>query len=121
MEPVFGFPQFVRFSWRTAQSILETEAEGVLWWVSCRGCDESGREARAQLPPGITLFPHLEVASVTPSPTGRTRRRGIRRDRGGSCPTSAKAPKPCRASHTGTSRSEAWSPPPLSRSQPVLP
>ncbi|XP_036278747.1 ribonuclease H2 subunit A [Pipistrellus kuhlii] len=31
VEPVFGFPQFVRFSWRTAQSILEKEAEGVLW------------------------------------------------------------------------------------------
>ncbi|XP_014384931.1 PREDICTED: ribonuclease H2 subunit A isoform X3 [Myotis brandtii] len=31
VEPVFGFPQFVRFSWRTAQSILEKEAEGVTW------------------------------------------------------------------------------------------
>ncbi|KAM9244194.1 ribonuclease H2 subunit A isoform 1-T1 [Dugong dugon] len=31
VEPVFGFPQFVRFSWRTAQSILEKEAEGVMW------------------------------------------------------------------------------------------
>uniref|UniRef100_A0AC11BM88 Ribonuclease H2 subunit A n=1 Tax=Ovis aries TaxID=9940 RepID=A0AC11BM88_SHEEP len=29
VDPVFGFPQFVRFSWRTAQSILETEAEDV--------------------------------------------------------------------------------------------
>ncbi|XP_039108289.1 ribonuclease H2 subunit A isoform X2 [Hyaena hyaena] len=31
VEPVFGFPQFVRFSWRTAQSILEKEAEDVVW------------------------------------------------------------------------------------------
>ncbi|XP_051693832.1 ribonuclease H2 subunit A [Oryctolagus cuniculus] len=31
VEPVFGFPQFVRFSWRTAQTILEKEAEGVTW------------------------------------------------------------------------------------------
>ncbi|XP_040846843.1 ribonuclease H2 subunit A [Ochotona curzoniae] len=31
VEPVFGFPQFVRFSWSTAQSILEKEAEGVTW------------------------------------------------------------------------------------------
>nr|KAF6481844.1 ribonuclease H2 subunit A [Molossus molossus] len=31
VEPVFGFPQFVRFSWRTAQSILEKEAESILW------------------------------------------------------------------------------------------
>ncbi|XP_055975819.1 ribonuclease H2 subunit A isoform X1 [Sorex fumeus] len=31
VEPVFGFPQFVRFSWSTAQSLLEKEAEGVLW------------------------------------------------------------------------------------------
>ncbi|KAM7140715.1 thrombospondin type-1 domain-containing protein 8 isoform 3-T3 [Molossus nigricans] len=34
VEPVFGFPQFVRFSWRTAQSILEKEAESIL----CRCC-----------------------------------------------------------------------------------
>lgn len=31
VEPVFGFPQFVRFSWSTAQSLLEKEADGVLW------------------------------------------------------------------------------------------
>ncbi|XP_027403695.1 ribonuclease H2 subunit A [Bos indicus x Bos taurus] len=31
VDPVFGFPQFVRFSWRTAQSILESEAEDVKW------------------------------------------------------------------------------------------
>lgn len=31
VEPVFGFPQFVRFSWSTAQAILEKEAEGVIW------------------------------------------------------------------------------------------
>ncbi|XP_059016090.1 ribonuclease H2 subunit A isoform X1 [Mustela lutreola] len=40
VEPVFGFPQFVRFSWRTAQSILETEAEGVLWEDSPTGDQE---------------------------------------------------------------------------------
>ncbi|KAL0611059.1 Ribonuclease H2 subunit A [Plecturocebus cupreus] len=31
VEPVFGFPQFVRFSWRTAQTILEKEAKDVIW------------------------------------------------------------------------------------------
>ncbi|XP_066204051.1 ribonuclease H2 subunit A isoform X1 [Saccopteryx leptura] len=31
VEPVFGFPQFVRFSWRTAQNILEKEAESIMW------------------------------------------------------------------------------------------
>uniref|UniRef100_A0A2K5F770 Ribonuclease n=1 Tax=Aotus nancymaae TaxID=37293 RepID=A0A2K5F770_AOTNA len=34
VEPVFGFPQFVRFSWRTAQTILEKEAKDVIWWDS---------------------------------------------------------------------------------------
>uniref|UniRef100_A0A8C9UNQ6 Ribonuclease n=1 Tax=Spermophilus dauricus TaxID=99837 RepID=A0A8C9UNQ6_SPEDA len=34
VEPVFGFPQFVRFSWSTAQTILEKEAADVLWWDS---------------------------------------------------------------------------------------
>lgn len=31
VEPVFGFPQFVRFSWSTAQTILEKDAESVIW------------------------------------------------------------------------------------------
>lgn len=108
MEPVFGFPQFVRFSWRTAQSILEKEAEGVLWWVSRRCCEEGGREARAQPSLEIPAPPQQpEVASVTTSPAGRTQRQDIRRALGGSCPTSAKAPKPTPTSRTGTSRSEA--------------
>ncbi|XP_048198378.1 ribonuclease H2 subunit A isoform X2 [Perognathus longimembris pacificus] len=48
IEPVFGFPQFVRFSWRTAQAILEKEAEGVIWEDS---------EAEAQKGPGkITSY-----------------------------------------------------------------
>lgn len=34
VDPVFGFPQFVRFSWSTAQAILEKEAEDVTWFVS---------------------------------------------------------------------------------------
>ena len=34
VDPVFGFPQFVRFSWSTAQAILEKEAEDVIWFVS---------------------------------------------------------------------------------------
>ncbi|KAL5022714.1 hypothetical protein ScPMuIL_001869 [Solemya velum] len=31
MDPVFGFPQFVRFSWSTASHILEKEAEIMEW------------------------------------------------------------------------------------------
>ncbi|XP_073443522.1 ribonuclease H2 subunit A isoform X2 [Dendrobates tinctorius] len=31
LDPVFGYPQFVRFSWSTAQSILENKAAPVLW------------------------------------------------------------------------------------------
>ncbi|XP_053572009.1 ribonuclease H2 subunit A isoform X2 [Bombina bombina] len=31
LDPVFGYPQFVRFSWSTAQSILESKAAPVLW------------------------------------------------------------------------------------------
>lgn len=42
MEPIFGFPQFVRFSWRTAQSILEKEAEVITWWVSQRCHEKEG-------------------------------------------------------------------------------
>nr|XP_058916937.1 ribonuclease H2 subunit A isoform X2 [Kogia breviceps] len=40
VDPVFGFPQFVRFSWRTAQSILEKEAEDVTWEDSQAGDQE---------------------------------------------------------------------------------
>ncbi|XP_060620925.2 ribonuclease H2 subunit A [Anolis sagrei] len=31
LDPVFGFPQFVRFSWSTAQVILENKAVAVRW------------------------------------------------------------------------------------------
>ncbi|CAD6203481.1 GSCOCG00009784001-RA-CDS [Cotesia congregata] len=31
IDPVFGFPQIVRFSWSTAEKILETDAETVEW------------------------------------------------------------------------------------------
>lgn len=49
VEPVFGFPQFVRFSWSTAQAILEKEAEGVTWLVSesRRGRQREGRSIRS--------------------------------------------------------------------------
>lgn len=42
VEPIFGFPQFVRFSWRTAQSILEKEAEVVTWEDSPTEEDQVG-------------------------------------------------------------------------------
>lgn len=31
VDPVFGFPDFVRFSWSTASNVLETEAVPVVW------------------------------------------------------------------------------------------
>lgn len=64
MEPVFGFPQFVRFSWRTAQSILEKEAEDVVWWVSQRCCGEGEREAGTQ--PCLRASPAPQKWPVSP-------------------------------------------------------
>ncbi|GCB71244.1 hypothetical protein scyTo_0008790 [Scyliorhinus torazame] len=34
LDPVFGFPQFVRFSWSTAQVILDSRAVPVHWYVT---------------------------------------------------------------------------------------
>lgn len=61
VEPVFGFPQLVRFSWRTAQAILETEAENVTWWVS-PGCPLGALGGREE------AEPQPEVVSATLSP-----------------------------------------------------
>nr|KAF6275733.1 ribonuclease H2 subunit A [Pipistrellus kuhlii] len=108
VEPVFGFPQFVRFSWRTAQSILEKEAEGVLWWVSQRRCEEGGE---------LGLIPAWEGAPPQPptaggqyhhlSPTGRTCQQRIRKDKGGLHPISMKSQETAPISPTGTSRNVA--------------
>lgn len=99
VEPVFGFPQFVRFSWRTAQSILEKEAEGVLWWVSQRRCEEGGE---------LGLIPAWEGAPPRLlSPTGRTCQQRIRKDKGGLHPISMKSQETAPTSPTGTSRNAA--------------
>lgn len=49
VDPVFGFPQFVRFSWSTAQAILEKEAEGVTW-------EDSAAEEDPERPGTITSY-----------------------------------------------------------------
>uniref|UniRef100_A0A452S000 Ribonuclease n=2 Tax=Ursus americanus TaxID=9643 RepID=A0A452S000_URSAM len=59
VEPVFGFPQFVRFSWRTAQSILEKEAEGVLWEDSATGHQEGPGRIMSYFSKGPQTHPHL--------------------------------------------------------------
>ncbi|XP_059863907.1 ribonuclease H2 subunit A isoform X2 [Delphinus delphis] len=52
VDPVFGFPQFVRFSWRTAQSILEKEAEDVTWEDSQTGDQEGLRRIKSYFSEG---------------------------------------------------------------------
>ncbi|KAB0404869.1 hypothetical protein E2I00_001659 [Balaenoptera physalus] len=52
VDPVFGFPQFVRFSWRTAQSILEKEAEDVTWEDSQTGHQEGLRRIKSYFSEG---------------------------------------------------------------------
>uniref|UniRef100_A0A9L0SNW5 Ribonuclease n=1 Tax=Equus caballus TaxID=9796 RepID=A0A9L0SNW5_HORSE len=61
VEPVFGFPQFVRFSWRTAQSILEKEAEDVVWDDSVAEDQEGVGRITAYFDEGLrsrTRLPH---------------------------------------------------------------
>lgn len=59
VEPVFGFPQFVRFSWRTAQSILEKEAEGVIWEDSLTGDQEGPGRIMSYFSKGPRTHPRL--------------------------------------------------------------
>lgn len=61
VDPVFGFPQFVRFSWRTAQSILEKEAEDVTWEDSQTGDQEGLRKIKSYFSksPRTHPCPHL--------------------------------------------------------------
>ncbi|XP_029413257.1 ribonuclease H2 subunit A isoform X2 [Nannospalax galili] len=63
VEPVFGFPQFVRFSWSTAQAILEKEAEGVIW-------EDSAAEEAQEQPRKITSYFNqgLQTSSRLPHP-----------------------------------------------------
>ncbi|XP_007103660.1 ribonuclease H2 subunit A isoform X2 [Physeter macrocephalus] len=72
VDPVFGFPQFVRFSWRTAQSILEKEAEDVTWEDSQTGDQEGlkriksyfSKGPRARLPHRYFQERGLESATI---------------------------------------------------------
>ncbi|XP_073076132.1 ribonuclease H2 subunit A isoform X2 [Manis javanica] len=59
VEPVFGFPQFVRFSWRTAQNILEKEAEDVMWEDSPTGDQEGLGSITSYFGEGPRTHPHL--------------------------------------------------------------
>lgn len=43
LDPVFGYPQFVRFSWSTAQTILDSKAAPVLWDDEEEDADKSSK------------------------------------------------------------------------------
>ncbi|XP_002734939.1 ribonuclease H2 subunit A-like [Saccoglossus kowalevskii] len=51
MEPVFGFPRFVRFSWSTADKILEEKAVPVYW-----DDDEDGDNGAKGTPSVMSFF-----------------------------------------------------------------
>ena len=34
MDPVFGFPSLVRFSWATCKTILDASGVPVQWWAT---------------------------------------------------------------------------------------
>ncbi|MBZ3891246.1 Ribonuclease H2 subunit A [Sciurus carolinensis] len=59
VEPVFGFPQFVRFSWCTAQTILEKEAEDVLWEDSPTQDREGPERITSYFSKGPRARPHV--------------------------------------------------------------
>ena len=55
IDPVFGFPDFVRFSWSTAAQILERQAAEVAWCVHLH-------ENTTELLSGCLLFANLVPA-----------------------------------------------------------
>ncbi|XP_069460231.1 ribonuclease H2 subunit A isoform X1 [Ambystoma mexicanum] len=49
LDPVFGYPQFVRFSWSTAQTILDNRAVPVHWDDSDEEGDKDAKKSNASM------------------------------------------------------------------------
>ncbi|XP_055079415.1 ribonuclease H2 subunit A [Periophthalmus magnuspinnatus] len=58
LDPVFGYPQFVRFSWSTAQTLMENKSAAVHW-----DDDEEGGEKGAQRLNNKSMLSYFSSAS----------------------------------------------------------
>ncbi|XP_026190019.1 ribonuclease H2 subunit A [Cyclospora cayetanensis] len=56
MDPVFGFPEIVRWSWQTAKDLFEKEGVQTQWYEEVEDEDEQAKDAPAAKQSRITSF-----------------------------------------------------------------
>ncbi|KAL7852405.1 hypothetical protein SRHO_G00181900 [Serrasalmus rhombeus] len=69
LDPVFGYPQFVRFSWSTAQTLLDSKAVTVHW-----DDDEEDGEKAAARQNNTSMLTYFSRSKPASTPTRETHR-----------------------------------------------
>ncbi|XP_052362583.1 ribonuclease H2 subunit A [Oncorhynchus keta] len=67
LDPVFGYPQFVRFSWSTTQTLLDSKAVTVHW-----DDDEEDGEKAAARQNNTSMLSYFKTGSKTSAQQGNT-------------------------------------------------
>lgn len=91
LDPVFGFPSLVRFSWQTCKTILEEKAVEFVWECEREEEEADGPKKKAKKPRPTGKPPICETISYAPKRHGYFRSRNMQRSALGVDKTSAAA------------------------------